>query len=154
MSDLEMTPKAFAIWMSVLAAYFAGAFSLTFAAITYNANFTLHSAQLIRAPQPAVRVDITFKKLPHGRADDADLGIWGPEGPPYHMQEVKWAALAEMDDDPRTTPGIPPAPGTRSVFVVPLDAENQRRLSRLTAGDPYEVQFHWGYSRYTRIDVD
>jgi hypothetical protein len=152
MNDLEMTPRAFAIWMAVLAVYFAIAFWLIFAATTYSPNFALESAELLEEKK-AVRVAITFKEIPRGNADEIELGIWAPDGPPFHSQEVRWAQLAELDSDPATTPASPPRPGTRSTFEIPLDAENRARLERRSGSDAFEVQFHWGWSRYVRIDI-
>jgi hypothetical protein len=148
----EMSPRAFAIWMVVLGAYFAAAFRLTFAATTYSPHYTIDSAVLVRAPAPAVRVAITFK-APPGDAKEVEVGIWAPDGPPYHMQEVPWSRLAELDRDARTSPQAPPPSGTHAVFTVPLDAENLVRLQKRADGRPFELQFHWGGSRYLRIPI-
>ena len=69
---------------------------------------------------------------------EAEIGIWAPDGPPYHMQEEK----------------VRPVPSTTETYLIPLDAENSSRLRRRSGSDPFEIQFHWGSSRYVRFDID
>jgi hypothetical protein len=136
--NLEMSPRAFAIGMTVLVAYLVTAFSLIFYALTYSPNFAVRSAVLIKDPEPAVKVEIEYKEVPDYDMLEAEIGIWAPDGPPYHMQEMK----------------VQPAPGTTETYLIPLDAENSSRLRRRSGSDPFEIQFHWGSSRYVRFDID